>query len=420
MTSFSFIHTADLHLDSAFSTLGKASPETASIMRSATFDTYDNIISLCIEKEVDFLLVAGDVYDGADKSLRAQVRFRDGLKRLHDAGIASYIVHGNHDPLNVWSSTLEWPSSTHIFKDRHENIEIIRGGDLLACIQGISYPFKEERRNLSLLFKRTSNIFQIGLLHANVGSDTGHEPYAPCSMDDLRKSEMDFWALGHVHERKVLQNGMPFILYPGNVQGRNIRETGPKGCYMVRVDDNREVEETFHETAVIPWVLKEVLTDNFRSEQELINALNSTCLDISEGAAGRQSITRIILKGSGPLSNILLTPNSGSDLLEMVRDMGASCSPSVWVEQLRLKLGSERDLSHITDKQDFMGELLRFGDEILEREDLETFIKEDISPLFDDPRARRFIRNMEGRQLAELLKEAKMICLRGLDRETEE
>jgi len=247
MPSFSFVHASDIHLDSPFSAYSRNNPELASAMRSATTKAYERIIDLCIRERVDFLLVAGDTYDGEDRSLRAQVRFRDGLERLDEAGIRSFVVYGNHDPLSSWASSLEWPAGTFIFRDRLEAVRVERGGQLLACVQGISYRERDERRNLIPLFRRTSPAFHIGLLHANVGSDTGHEPYAPCSIEDLVGSGMDYWALGHAHRRKVLSAASPMIVYPGNTQGRNIKEGGGKGCYLVRVTEGGETEATFRE-----------------------------------------------------------------------------------------------------------------------------------------------------------------------------
>ena len=414
MQPFSFIHTADLHLDSPFSTLGRENPDLAAIMRSATFEAFENIIKLSIEKKVDFLLVAGDVYDGADKSLRAQVKFRDGLKRLSEAGIRTFVVHGNHDPLNVWSSSLDWPPGVHLFGDIVETIPVKKDENLLAFIQGISYPQKDERRNLSSLFKRTDSAFHIGLLHANVGSETGHEPYAPCSLEDLRRGNIDYWALGHVHNSKILSRDLPFILYPGNTQGRNIRETGEKGCYLVRVDEDRDIEWEFHATDAIRWVTSEISINNIRSEQDLINALDRACLDISGNASGRPSIARISLTGSGPLSKTLGDVNMLSDLLEMAHETGMSYSPFVWVEHIKLRIVPELDLSFRKGQRDFIGELIRYSSELSEDETFEESVKNEVSMLFDDPRVRRFIDLPGAPRLKELLKDAEMMCLQEL------
>ena len=128
MPAFTFVHTADLHLDSPFVGLEQIDPEVASVLKDATFRAFDNIIDLCIESDARFLLVAGDVFDSGDRSLIAQLRFRDGLQRLDDAGINSFVVHGNHDPLDGWTASLDWPERTHIFQgDEVEAVQPSKG-----------------------------------------------------------------------------------------------------------------------------------------------------------------------------------------------------------------------------------------------------------------------------------------------------
>ena len=414
MHSFSFIHVSDLHLDSPFSALSEDNPVLAASMRSATFEAFEKVVQLCLDKRVDFLLVGGDVYDGADRSLRAQIRFRDGLKRLHDTGIHSFIVHGNHDPLDKWSNSLEWPSSVHLFNDRIETLEAKRNDSLLAHIQGISYPVRDERRNLSLFFKRTAPTFHIGLLHANVGSDTGHEPYAPCSLNDLLKPEMDYWALGHVHTRKLLSHDLPIILYPGNTQGRNIRETGEKGCYLVRVSEDKEIETEFHAVDIIRWVTYEIPISGILTDQSLIDALERACREISQGQSGRSSIVRIFLTGNSPIYRYLREPNTLSDLLETGREMGSTYSPSVWIDQIRLKAGPELDPAVIMKRQDFVGELLRYSNELSENGDFDGLMKEELSSLLENSRIRRFFNLPDNKKIRDLLKEAEKICLQSL------
>ena len=415
MSNFSFIHAADLHLDSPFATLSPNNPDLAAMLRSGTFEAFDKVMQLCLEKRVDFLLVAGDIYDGADRSLRAQVKFRDGLKRLSEAGIRSFVVYGNHDPLDGWSSTLEWPPSVHLFGDHVETLEVKRNGSLLACIQGISYPKRDERRNLSLLFERTGPAFHIGLLHANVGTDTGHEPYAPCALEDLLRPEMDYWALGHVHGKKVLSQHVPFVVYPGNTQGRNIKEKGEKGCYLVKVGEDKDVEIEFHAADVIRWKRQDLPIHGLQTEQDLINALDQLCLDMSKRESGRPVIARITLSGSGPLYEFLRRRNTLSELLEILRETAMSHSPFVWVEQIQLRVGPEIDRKARMRERDFLGDLLRLSQELSKDQHFEEMLGEDLNPLFHDTRGRRFL-DFPGREkLKGLLKEAERICLENLD-----
>jgi len=152
---FSFVHTADLHLDSPFVGLQSVDDHVASTLRDATFHSFDRIVELCLERNADFLLVAGDIYDSRDRSLRAQLRFRDGLRRLSEEGVSSFVVHGNHDPLDSWAASLEWPERTHIFGGSAVTAEPVeRDGQMIALVYGISYPTQEVRENLARKFRR--------------------------------------------------------------------------------------------------------------------------------------------------------------------------------------------------------------------------------------------------------------------------
>ena len=237
MTLLRFVHAADLHLDSPFKGLRDAAPEgIAGQIANATFGAYENIIDLCIRERVDALLVAGDVYDGADRSLRAQRKFIEGLGRLAEQGIRSFVCHGNHDPLDGWEARLDYPALCHRFGGERQRVPVFADEPDRAVVYGISYPTREVRHNLAGgLGEVDAGPFSIGLLHANVGSDTGHEPYAPCTVDDLRQSGVNYWALGHVHTRSLLSRRDPVAAYPGNPQGRHANETRPRGVYLVDV-----------------------------------------------------------------------------------------------------------------------------------------------------------------------------------------
>ena len=410
MPCFSFVHAADLHLDSPFSTLSYNNQEIVNRLRTSTFEAFDNLIQLCLDRRVDFLLVAGDIYDGPDRSLRAQIRFRNGLHRLHQAGIRSLVVHGNHDPLETWSSGLEWPAGTHIFGPELETVEIKKGEELLTCVQGISYPRREEKRNLSRLFSKTSGAFHIGLLHANVGLDTGHEPYAPCSVKDLNNSRMDYWALGHVHNRRLIQKN-PTILYSGNSQGRNIREQGERGCYLVEVDQDYGVRTEFEALDVIRWAQKELSIHGLETEQDLMDALEDLCQTASGSQSGRASIVRIILKGSGPLGKLLNEPQTVPQIHESLIDWGAALSPQVWIDRIRLKIRPEFDLETLIEEDDFIGEILRCVSEIRTKEDPLEVFEQDLQPLYQSPKVRRFLDQPDPETRRDWLEKARDICL---------
>ena len=183
MTAFRFIHCSDLHIDSPFKGLASQVPALNERLRESTFQSFHKIVKLAVEERVDAVLIAGDIFDGDDRSLQAQLKFRRGLLELSEKNIPSFIVHGNHDPSNSWSRKLDWPEGTTIFSDKEvESFPIARHGNTLAWIYGISFPRKEVHENLAIKFKKNKKKgFAIGLLHANVGKQAGHDNYSPCS-----------------------------------------------------------------------------------------------------------------------------------------------------------------------------------------------------------------------------------------------
>ncbi|MFZ7113125.1 MAG: metallophosphoesterase family protein [Desulfatiglandales bacterium] len=414
MSEFSFVHTADLHLDSPFSAVRQNNKVLAETLRKATFEAFDRVIRLCIDHHVDFLLVAGDVFDGEDRSLRAQIRFRDGLTRLSEAGIQAVVVCGNHDPLCSWASSLAWPPGARLVGEHLENLSIERDGTLLARIQGISYPKREEKRNLSRIFHRQDSAFHIGLLHSNLGSDTGHEPYAPCSLDDLKAAGMDYWALGHVHTRKVLSENPPVVVYPGNIQGRHIREAGEKGCYLVRVKANNEVALEFHPTDAVRWVTGELPIQGIRTLQDLMETLEKVSSEIAEKGKGRPTISRIALRGSGPLHHLLQRPETAFDILDALQEMGMARSPFLWVEKVETEIFPPVDLEVSAEERGFLGELLRYSRDLRHAPDFEERLSKELDPLFSNPRARRFIAQPDAPKLHQLLRAAERLCAQGL------
>jgi len=242
--AFKFIHCSDLHIDSPFKGFSSVEHSLVEILRQSTYQAFQNIVELALKEEVEAVLIAGDIYDGAEKSLEAQLKFRRGLQKLSDAEIDTFIVHGNHDPLDSWSASLEWPERVHVFSGTQvECIPVEKNGVVKAYIHGISYPQRDVRENLAQKFSRGNGEgFAVGLLHSNVGHQPGHDNYAPCSMDDLIAGEMDYWALGHIHRFHVLRESNPAVVYSGNSQARHMRESGEKGCCLVTLNENTVLE----------------------------------------------------------------------------------------------------------------------------------------------------------------------------------
>ncbi len=414
MRPFSFVHAADLHIDSPFRGVTADSPAVAEALYSSTFRAFDALIEMTLEREADFLLVAGDVYDGKDRSLRAQLRLRDGLVRLADRGIQSFIVHGNHDPLDSRVTTLEWPKEAHFFGKRLESVSVLGSdGKPMATVSGISFPKKEESRNLAAEFSRTeTGLFQIGLLHCNVGGNTGHENYAPCTLDDLRSADMDYWALGHIHTRSVLSES-PWVVYPGNIQGRSMREQGARGCYHVRVDEHGGVKADFVPLDVVRWSEIRVSIEGPETMDALERALVEHLEEASAGADGRSLVCRVSLVGRGALHGSLRRDESGEQLLERLRERFSGENPFLWVQRLAIESRPRVDLAERMGRQDLLSEVLATGREYRESAGgLRSLHDEALAELWENSRVTKAKLDQPGDdQVRSILQEAELLCL---------
>ena len=409
MKPFSFIHTADLHLDSPFTGLRQVDSAVASLIKDATFRAFDNVVDLALRRKVDFFLVAGDVYDASDRSLRAQLKFADGLRRLAQAGIRSFVCHGNHDPLDGWSASLRWPEEVHIFGPDLESIPLALGGEDVVVVQGISYPKSQIDEDFGKGFHREGSYpFQIGLFHCSLGSDPAHETYAPRTMEELAAADLDYWALGHVHTQRVLKDGHPFIAYSGNTQGLHIREVGPRGCLVVQVDGQGTVNAHFEPTDAVRWFSKNIQINDLETEADLIEALETVCDEIRHEAQERPAIARITITGRGVLHQTLRRSQVVADLTERLRETGLESAPPLWVEGIQVRTKSPIYLDARKNSADFLGEVLRLIENSRQNP---GGLQEVISELYNDRRVRRLLEIPAEEELVEILAEVESMCL---------
>jgi DNA repair exonuclease SbcCD nuclease subunit len=362
MDSFRFVHAADLHIDSPFAGVGDADNRVATRLREATYEAFQNLVDLCINQNADFLVIAGDVYDGADRSVRAQLRFRDGLSKLAEAGIQSFVVHGNHDPLDGWQSSISWPEGVHVFGATPEWKNFEKNGEVVAAVQGMSYPTREVTENLAIQFAppESGNLFAIGLLHANVGANSAHPNYAPCTVEDLSGSGIDYWALGHVHTRQTLKRAAPVIAYPGNTQGRHPNETGARGALVVDVDPSGASRSDFVALDVVRWERSDVDISSLETIDSLDSAIRQATDNLSVQAEDRDVVCRLNIVGRGPLHEQLAADGAVDDLLDSVRNTwNASGSPWVWVERITDSTRPAIDIEARAKQDDFLGATLK-------------------------------------------------------------
>jgi DNA repair exonuclease SbcCD nuclease subunit len=364
---FRFVHAADLHIDSPFRGLRDVDKRVAERLRESTYEAFRNLVKLCVDEQVEFLVIAGDVYDGADRSVRAQLRFRQGLQDLAANGIPVYVAHGNHDPLDGWLSSVSRPDGVHIFGPQPEWQTVTRNGEAIAAVQGVSFPTREVRHNLVEQFSPPADdsLFSIGLLHCNVGGNPDHDNYAPCTVDDLKLTGLDYWALGHVHTRQTLRRQNPAIVYPGNIQGRHPNESGPRGCLIVEVDESGDAQTRFCPLDVVRWEPASVDIGGISSLDALEDAVQQKLEDLAAKAEGRDVVCSLSLTGRGPMHTELVRPGTVEDMLADLR-AAASESPWVWVESIFDRTRVELDLDSRESGDDFLGAVLRRSRESIE------------------------------------------------------
>jgi DNA repair exonuclease SbcCD nuclease subunit len=371
MPDFRFVHAADLHLDTPFDGLSRLGGELPARLRDASLAAFDKLVAETLRVEADALVLAGDLYDGPDRGLRAQLRLRDGFARLAEAGIQVFLIHGNHDPVDEgWSAVQAWPEGVHVFSAQEvESLPVMRDGREVARVYGISYAHAETRDNLAARFPKTSDApFAIGLLHANVGNNPAHASYAPCELADLTGGGMDYWALGHIHAAQVLSQGPVYAVYPGVLQGRSPKpsEQGAKGAYVVDVDNGQVSTLVFRPLDVVRFEQLRVDIAGIADAGQLQDALQNAAADAAEAAAGRDLILRAELTGRGAVHRQLRQGDGTEDLLASLQEAGPSAAGAqVWWDRLIDRTAPPLDKDAIRRRGDFSAELLTRAEALL-------------------------------------------------------
>jgi DNA repair exonuclease SbcCD nuclease subunit len=241
-----------------------------------------------------------------------------------------------------------------------EHVAVRHLGETLAHLYGISYPTSEVRENLVPKFpKEIEKPFAIGILHGNVGGDPNHDNYAPCSLHDLLTSRMDYWALGHIHSRKILREHSPSVVYPGTTQGRSGREPGARGCIVVRVARGGHLSLEFNSTDVVRWFTQAVDIRDLRTIDDLLEELAKQKDAIRREAEGRAAIWRLPLTGRGELHGLLRRLDLERDLSQPLREGEPGRSDFVWLESIQDMTRPSVDLVQRRQVQDFIGDVLR-------------------------------------------------------------
>jgi DNA repair exonuclease SbcCD nuclease subunit len=337
-----FIHTADIHLDSQLKGLEAHEDAPVDEIRGATRRAFDNLIDLTIEEKVDFILIAGDLYDGDWKDYNTGLFFAARMGRLAKAGIKVFIVSGNHDAASRTTKAMPLPDNVTLFSPKKP--QSVKLDDFGVIIHGQSYSFRAVTDNLASQYPQNdSNYFNIGLLHTSLTGREGHENYAPCTLDDLKSKGYDYWALGHVHKREIVSED-PWIVFPGNIQGRHIKETGAKGATIVTVEDGRIAEVEERELDVLRWATCQVDLSECETSDMVYDAVRQGFEQELDQANGKTLALRLVLTGRCPVHAQLL--DRTMQWTEEFRGIAAGFG-DVWLEKVKFQTSRKVSLVEI-------------------------------------------------------------------------
>lgn len=374
---FKFIHAADIHLDSPLRNLAQYDGAPVEALRTATRQALENLVDLAMREQVAFVLIAGDLYDGNWDSTQTGLHFAERMARLREAGISVYLIAGNHDAANKMTHKLRLPDNVRYLSEREpQTIEVADAG---VQIHGQGFARREVLENLVPRYPAAiDGYFNIGMLHT-CATGAGHEPYAPCTLDDLRNKGYDYWALGHIHQREILCEE-PLIAFSGNLQGRHIRETGPKGCYLVAVDNARRATAEFRTLDVLRWENCRVDATTCRTGDEVLDAFISEMTRWRQRHEGIPLALRVEICGASPAHSVLAAnpPKWTDEIRNAGNDRGDG---EVWLEKVQLRTSPERSFDSAQLADGPLGELPALLAELLADETRLKSLSSELSDL---------------------------------------
>ncbi|MGN7387555.1 metallophosphoesterase family protein [Sporosarcina sp. SAFN-015] len=331
MSTIRFIHTADLHLDSPFKGMTGLPPARLNELRESTFTAFNRLIDYAVESSPDFILIVGDIYDGEDRSLRAQRKFQEGMEKLHKAGIPVYITYGNHDHLSGNWTRFELPPNVHEFLGEVEEVSLtVRGQEVV--IHGFSYPNRYVKEEMVSKYPTASNnqSFHIGLLHGSLAGNETHAVYSPFTISDLQSKHYDYWALGHIHLRQQLSDNPP-IVYPGNIQGRHRNESGEKGFYEVELSKTDAVL-SFITTSAVHFGRIQIPCAQITHANEFLTVCEEALLSFASEHG--PAVVDVEILHLDEETSAFFAQTAEDIWLDAIRELMEGDEPFVWVQRL--------------------------------------------------------------------------------------
>jgi DNA repair exonuclease SbcCD nuclease subunit len=344
------VHAADLHLDSPLRGLSAQEGAPVERVREATRKAFHNLIDLCLKEQADALLLAGDVFDGDWKDFSTGLFFLRELERLRPMPV--FLVRGNHDAMSEVTRQLRLPAHVHEFSEDAAETRLV--GDI--AVHGLSFSRRVTTENLVPRYPAPiPGRFNVGLLHTSCEGRPNHNPYAPCRVEELVQKGYDYWALGHVHAHEVLHE-RPWIVFPGNTQGRHIKETGAKGCVVVHVE-GREARLRHVALDVVRWKLLELTLAEDDPVDTLYEKARAAFAAARSEAEGRLCAVRLIVRGSCRAHLTIVSERARVE--NELRALTFEWRDELWLEEIKLHTRPPLKLDELRASEGFLGELLR-------------------------------------------------------------
>ncbi len=387
MKDFKFLHAADLHLDVP---MQQISADIA-LSSQASFIALENLVEIAVQKQVDALIFAGDIWNDEDASLRARLAFKRACDTLHKHNIMVYIAHGNHDPLTKTFQSIQYPENVVLFPASYACSSFEKQEEIIAYIHGISHANKKESANLSKEFPIQSTLskeehFHIYILHTSLSGNEKEDIYAPCSLADLREKNPHYWALGHIHSFQIIEEN-PDIVFSGALQGAHINEENAHGCvyvHMYRDETSKKTEIIKEFIPLSPLVWKKINYTIQESVQDIIEFQESLYdyllenirifLDSSEYIKEytRQCIIKLTIDGKTILNKELHNLSLIKEMQESLNEMFSLAQSPIYIKEIEVQtfdIEEEKNIDELMKADNFLSEVLKKGEEFLSFDD---------------------------------------------------
>lgn len=357
-----FLHAADLHIDSPLRGLETYEGAPADRIRSATREAFENLVTLAIDECVAFVVLAGDLFDGKWPDIRTGLWTANQFRRLERADIPVYLIRGNHDAVSEVRQRVRWPAIVREFPVDQAATFVDEA--LGVALHGRGFATREVAEDLAAGYPDPNpELFNIGVLHTSLTGDPEHDTYAPTTEDVLVLRGYDYWALGHIHARRTVREE-PRIEFPGNTQGRHVKETGAKGALLVTVHERQVESVEFRSLDVLRWHVADVELTSESDLDDLFSRVSTALYECHEVADDRFSAIRIRIRGACACHSQLTRASQLEEVIAEIRSLAASIHSDIWIEKVIVETTPPVDIEQMRRSADLMGDLLRTIDQL--------------------------------------------------------